>query len=105
MAKMVHGKIQSISELIKGTNSNYVKIFIDDVPLNFFINDMNTKTILSNLREGSEIEYELGENNGFQFIKSITQIIKPENHSINFNKPKEASPVGSASQNNDRVSS
>ena len=77
------GIITSISEIIKGNQNQYIKIGIDEILYNMFINNLNDKTILVNLQEGQEIEFELGENAGFQFISKIN-ILKPNNHTIIF---------------------
>ncbi len=98
------GKITAITELIKGTNSNYVKIFIDEVPFNLFINNMNDKTILANLDLGTEVKYEIAENNGFNYIKEIEILKSFVGTNIKFDeqpsKPVTASnvPNGSVSQ-------
>ena len=80
----MQGTITKISELINGTNSNYVKVFIDDLPFNLFINSQADKTILVNLKEGYKVNYEVGENQGFKYLTSINQVITKDNNEINF---------------------
>ena len=70
----MQGTITKISELINGTNSNYVKVFIDDLPFNLFINSQADKTIWVNLKEGYKVNYEVGENQGFKYLTSINQV-------------------------------
>ena len=83
----MNGIITNISELISGKGSNYHKIFIDDIPFTFFINSMNDKTILINLSIGCEVDYEVTENNGFPYLKSISKVITPLKKEIIFKQP------------------
>lgn len=80
----MQGTITKISELINGNNSNYVKVFIDDLPFNLFINSQADKTIWVNLKEGYKVNYEVGENQGFKYLTSINQVITKDNNEINF---------------------
>ena len=110
---MVRNTIRSISPLMEASSGKkYCKIIFEQgLDYNWFINSKQDELTYSNLKPNSVITFETKENNGNEYILWISNI---DNKLIFEQKPKEASPdvrehltspVGSASQNNDRVSS